>query len=276
MRLLVIEIRYFFTAVQFFTRIPVPRWTGFSQEQLNASTRYFPAVGWCVGLTIATALYFILHVLPTNVAVLIAFAASALLTGAFHEDGFTDAVDGLGGAYDKTKALTIMKDSRIGSFGALGLILLIGIKWQSLVALPALELAIVYLLAQPWSRWLACVLIVTMDYVRDDESSKTKPLAQRMSHSSFFVATLFGAIAPICFIVWFTLTPTHHATGFTLMPVAGFLGAVILSILVTAYFAWRLKKRLGGYTGDALGATQQLAETACFVGYIAAQKIAWS
>jgi adenosylcobinamide-GDP ribazoletransferase len=258
------ELKRFFTAVQFFTRLPVPRWVGYSQEQLNASSRYFPAVGWLLASLLTPALAVLLLVLPAAVAVLITFALSALLTGAFHEDGLTDSIDGLGGSYDRDKALEIMKDSRIGSFGALGLFLLIAIKWQALIALPIATVAIVFALAQPWSRWLACCIMRGLHYVREDNASKSKPLAVGMTNTSFITATFVGAVMPVAAV----FAIAHIAPHLTLPLTAWFAGA-LLSCLVVALWAWRLQVRLGGYVGDTLGAAQQLAEAAVYVGVLA-------
>jgi adenosylcobinamide-GDP ribazoletransferase len=255
------ELKRLFTAIQFFTRLPVPRWVGYSQEQLNASSRYFPAVGWLLALLVAPILAPSLLFVPASVAVLIAFALLALLTGAFHEDGLADSIDGLGGGYDRDKALTIMKDSRIGSFGALGLFLVIAIKWQALTALPVITIAIVFSVAQPWSRWLACCVMRALNYVREDDTSKSKPIAIGMTNSSFIVATAIGFAAPIIAMY----LHLHLRT----LPLIAWVSGALLSIVVTALWAWRLKVRLGGYVGDTLGAAQQFAETAFYVGVLA-------
>ena len=119
-------LRHFLLALQFFTRIPVTGpladWVGFSPSMLRASAAYFPVVGLVIGgLVVLTA--GLMHYLPTAYAPLVAAAFgtawSVWLTGGFHEDGLADMTDGLGGSYDRATALTIMKDSRIGAFGAI-------------------------------------------------------------------------------------------------------------------------------------------------------------
>ena len=123
------ELEYFFGAIRFFTRLPVPRWVGHSSEALERSSRYFPAVGLIVGgiaaLTFALAMLF----WPKTLAVLAAMAITLYVTGAFHEDGWSDMVDGFGGGWEKAQILTIMKDSRIGSFGAVALVMMLLTKF---------------------------------------------------------------------------------------------------------------------------------------------------
>ena len=108
----------FFTALGYFTRLPVPAWVAWSPERLARAAAYLPLVGWVVGLAGAAALAALALVLPVSLAVLLSIALTVRLTGALHEDGFADACDGLGGGWDKAQILAIMKDSRIGSYVA--------------------------------------------------------------------------------------------------------------------------------------------------------------
>ena len=130
------ELRLFFIALQFFTRVPVPRWVGFEPAWLQQSARHFPAVGLCVGAVGALVLAGTAWLVPPAVAVVLSMVATVVLTGAFHEDGFADTCDGLGGHVSRERALDIMKDSRIGSYGVVGLVLLLGLKATVLVSLP--------------------------------------------------------------------------------------------------------------------------------------------
>ena len=131
------ELRLFFIALQFLTRVPSPRWVGFEPAWLNQSARHFPAVGLCVGAASALVLVLGHALFGPAVAVGLAMAASVLITGAFHEDGFADTCDALGGAVGRERALEIMKDSRIGAYGAIGLVLMLGLK-----AAPLLDLGL--------------------------------------------------------------------------------------------------------------------------------------
>ena len=117
MKWLAQEVRLFFTALQFFTRVPVPAWVGFQSEWLQQCVRYFPLVGALVGLW-GHACWPQPACGGLAVAVVLSMAATIWLTGGFHEDGWADTCDGLGGAVSRDRALTIMKDSRLGAYGA--------------------------------------------------------------------------------------------------------------------------------------------------------------
>lgn len=246
------ELEAFFAAVRFFTRLPVPAWVGHSEAQLDRAARYFPLVGALVGalgaaVTEAAALRW-----PVGLAVLVGMAATVLVTGAFHEDGFADAVDGFGGGWDKARVLAIMKDSRLGTFGAVAITLMLLGKSQALVAVAAHtaphRLASALVAGHALSRFAAVVLLRALDYVREDESSKSKPVARRLSSGGLLVAAASG------------LSPCLLIEGPEVLVAMGL--AALTTVLSARYFV----RRIGGYTGDCLGATQQLAELAFYLG----------
>ncbi len=173
------ELRYFFTALGYFTRVPVPRWVGYEPHYLNAAARYFPLVGVLVGGVGALVYLAALRVFPPGVAVLLSMAATLLVTGAFHEDGLADCCDAFGGAYTREDVLRIMHDSRIGAFGAIALVIALALKWQTLAALPPLRAAGLMIAAHAASRTFAISYLATLDYVRAE--GKAKPVAQRLS-----------------------------------------------------------------------------------------------
>ena len=250
------ELEYFFAALRFFTRLPVPTWVGHSQDQLDHAARYFPLVGVIVGAIGAGVSEAAALMLPVSIAVLLGMAATILATGAFHEDGFSDSCDGFGGGWEKRQVLTIMKDSRVGSYGAIGVALLLLAKFNALTELNAAFAPSVFVLAliagHSLSRLAATALIHALDYVREDPTAKSKPLATRMGRGELAVAAVFG-LAPC------VLLPT--------LQVLIALG----SLMLTTWFAARyFVKRIGGYTGDCLGATQQLAELAFYLGLLCA------
>ncbi|MFA6921485.1 MAG: adenosylcobinamide-GDP ribazoletransferase [Gallionella sp.] len=255
------ELRLFLTALQFFTRIPVPAWVGHSPQQLNQAARYFPLTGVLVGALAAAVLLIAARILPLPLAVGLSMAAGILITGAFHEDGLSDFSDGLGGGYTREKALAIMKDSHIGAYGAIALILVLLLKYQALVLLcnthTLLFVSAALIAAHAVSRLMAASLIATQNYIRDDDSARAKPAAQRISPASFIIALLTGAIS-------LGLLFAAGAGGLNL------LAALIAALAMRAYLAWRLQKRLGGYTGDCLGAVQQLTELSFYLGLLAA------
>ena len=249
------ELRLFLVALQFLTRLPCPRWVGFEPEWLNQSARHFPAVGLLVGAVAALVLVLGEVLFPPAVAVGLSMAATLLLTGAFHEDGWADTCDALGGgaSVGRARALVIMKDSRIGTYGAVGLVLMLGLKAATLAALP-LALALPALLfAHTASRAAAVVLIRWLPYAGDIEHAKAKPLAQRISRVGLVVALAWVMLLCIA-LVWAAQRSDEPAV----------LPAVVLGLLVVAgaaaWCARWFRQRLGGYTGDTLGATQQITE----------------
>ena len=115
------QIELLLTAVMFYTRIPCPAWVGHSEELLNKATIYFPVMGWVVGGVAGAVYWAAARLFGADVGLLLSIIASVLLTGAFHEDGFADMCDGFGGGWTREKILLIMKDSRLGTYGAVGL-----------------------------------------------------------------------------------------------------------------------------------------------------------
>ena len=249
------EAEAFFGAVRFFTRLPVPAWVGHSQEALDRAARYFPLVGILVGVLGGLTFLLAAFVLPVSIALLLGMAATLLVTGAFHEDGLADAVDGFGGGWTKPQVLAIMKDSRIGSYGAIAIGLMLLAKFNALYELPDDWIVPALVAAHAASRFCSTALIYALDYVRDDDSSRAKPLAVRMGAGSLAVAALFG-LAPLALLPW-------QAS------LAGLGLAALTTLLAARYFV----RRIGGYTGDCLGATQQGAELAIYVGMLA---VAWN
>jgi len=246
------ELEIFFAALRTFTRLPVPSWVGHSEGQLEHAARYLPLVGAIVGSIGALVSVAAAQGLPMPLAILAGMAATLLVTGAFHEDGFADAVDGFGGAHDRDRVLEIMKDSRIGSFGAIGITLMLVAKFSALQQIAAWNglrmLGFALIAGHAWSRFAPIALMFALDYVREDESAKSRPLARPLSIPALSVAAVCG-LAP-CLLLWSSKVWL----------------ALALTTAVTVIAAAYLVRRIGGYTGDCLGASQQLAELAFYVG----------
>jgi len=251
------ELRLFLIALQFLTRLPVPVRVGFDPQWLNESARHFPLVGAVVGVVAASVLWAAGLVFPVGVAVGLSMAASVLLTGAFHEDGLADTCDALGGAVSRERALEIMKDSRIGTYGAVGLLLVLGLKAVTLAALPLGWALPALVLGHTASRAAAVSLIRFMPYAGDVDRAKAKPLARRISTPGFVVA--FGWVALGCGLIVACSPDTWGAV----------LLALVLAIVGTLACARWFRCRLGGITGDTLGATQQLTELLVLLGWLA-------
>lgn len=249
------QLELFFIALAYFTRLPVPGWVAFAPEKLSHAARFLPLVGWLVGATGAAVFWLAAQVLPIDIAVVLSMAATIRVTGAFHEDGWADTCDGLGGGWTKARVLEIMKDSRIGSFGAIGLVLLLLGKYHALTDLGAEQdypLVAALLVAHPLSRLAAVSLMAVLDYARTDDSSKSAPVARRLTTAELGLATLFGVLPLLL------LNPREA------------LAALVATAAVTLWALRTFARRLGGYTGDCLGATQQLAEVAIYFGILAA------
>lgn len=258
-------VRHFLLAIQFFTRIPVTGrladWVGFSPEMLRASAAHFPGVGWVVGLPTAAVFAGVWWLLPAQpaapwVAALVSTVFSVLLTGAFHEDGLADLSDGLGGSAHRERALEIMKDSRIGSFGAIALVLALLTKVALLALIAqtggAAIAAVALFAAHVSSRLMPLFVIHTLPHVGDTPQSKSKPLAESIGRGGLAIGLLWWALA--------------MALAVVLLPTVQWMLAVVGSLLGLVWM-WRLlKRRLQGFTGDGLGATQQV----CEIGFLLA------
>jgi adenosylcobinamide-GDP ribazoletransferase len=253
------QLRLFLIALQFLTRVPVPAWVGWRADWMNDSARHFPAVGLVVGGFGALVLWAAAHLWPAPVAVVLSMIATVWLTGAFHEDGLADTCDGLGGAVSRARALEIMKDSRIGNYGAIGLLLVLALKASALHALALRDLHVALLalpLAHAWSRAVPVALLVMLPYAGDAEHAKAKPMAQQVSAGTLAVALGWcaAALAAALLLDW-------RPRDALVMALAAAAAAPLMA-------RW-LHGRLGGYTGDTLGAAQQAAEVSALLALAA-------
>lgn len=237
----------------FYTRFPVKQIEGWSEKMLNKSTRYFTLIGIIVGGVGALVFYGANFIFPVSLAVILSMVATIFFTGAFHEDGFADFCDGFGGGYSKERILEIMKDSRIGTYGTVGLLLILGVKFLSLSQMEVAEIPVVLIAGHAVSRLFSVLLIYTSDYVRLDASSKTKPIGKGDSIFSLVIAIAVGG-ATLFFLQWQQV-----------------LILVVVLFAVFLLFRKYIIKRLGGYTGDILGALQQLCEVFFYLTIVGIQ-----
>jgi adenosylcobinamide-GDP ribazoletransferase len=244
-------VRLILVALQFLTRVPV-RMQAFKPAWLNDCVRHFPLVGVLVGAVGALVLIVAAQFWPAWVAAVLALSSTIALTGGFHEDGLADTFDALGGVVAREKALAIMKDSRLGSYGALalGLSLMLRAALLAELAMRPTALAVSALLAShAFARAAAVGVMVSLPYGGDVDHAKAKPLALAVPPRNFLIALawcglLFGTLA-----VW-------------AQPLGPLLLSLVAAAAVAALMRQWLMRRLGGYTGDGLGATEQLAEIA--------------
>lgn len=256
------EWRYFLLGLGFFTRIPVPKQDNFEEADLNHSAKYFPVIGVIVGLVGAGAFVMSATFLPQHIAVLISMASTILLTGAFHEDGLADSADGLGGGWKREQILTIMQDSRLGTYGAIALFLMLFAKFELLNSLNHYMIPLALVAAHTMSRLGAVWVMATLSYAKP--AGKAKPLATKVSLPALSFATITGLLPYIGMVV--LLMITHHPLAL----IAKLVVITIVPVLLSWYW-WRRKINfwLGGYTGDTLGAMQQITELAFYLGLVA-------
>ncbi len=245
------EIRIFFTAILYFTRIPCPCWVDHSEEFLEACPKYLPLIGIVIG-ALSGGIYYLTHLLfdkPTGI--FLAMIVSMMLTGAFHEDGLADMCDGFGGGWTKEKILAIMKDSRIGAFGAIGLMSVLGLKFLTLTRIESSLILPILISGNALSRWFSVLFLYTDTYARETGDSKSRPFSHKFKGITLLFSAIFGfaplillrdtkvlITLPILFLVWFVL-------------------------------ARMFRKWIGGYTGDCLGGTQQITELVFYLSYTA-------
>lgn len=283
MKVLRHELRLLLLAVQFLTRVPVPAWVGFEPHWLSQCLRHFPLVGALVGLGTALVTAAAMACWPPAVAVVLGMAFSVWLTGGFHEDGWADTCDGLGGSVGRDKALLIMKDSRLGSYGALGLTLLLMLKAAVLTSLatPLIhelgsaqtshvhEVLLAWtMMAIVWchaaSRLVPVWLTRCLPYAGDAEHAKAKPLALQTGIGNALAATV--ALGVVAALMWLWLDHAGWPTPTLVRALWWSVAAMAVCGLVCG--RW-FQRRLGGFTGDTLGASQQLAEVAGLLAWLA-------
>src|SRR3972149_3391653 len=254
------ELKIFFAALVFYTRIPIPKAIKISSFHLSRATRYFPIIGWITGAVSLGTLFFFHLIFPVEIAIIFSMISGIFLTGAFHEDGFADVCDGFGGGRSKPKILEIMKDSRIGTYGVTGLTLLLILKYLALKYLlqiytldadNVIALLLIFVSAHSVSRLAAISVVFTQPYVRavsadrqEETESKIIAMIRDYSWKEVTGSFLFGLPPLLC------LSFLKYPFIFVLIAI------VVTRFLISDYF----KRRIGGYTGDCLGATQQVCE----------------
>jgi len=259
------ELNLFFLALSFFSRIPTPKSMVYSSAKLNQANRYFSLVGLLLAALQGVFFILFMHILPLSIALLLSLAAGLILTGAFHEDGLADMADGIGGGLTTAQRLTIMKDSRVGTYGVVTLVTVLALKYLLLLELAQrmnlatgsqLQFLASLLLGFALSRTLAASLIINTSYVSEQSSSKSKPLASSQTAGELLILIL-TALLPALF--------------FSLGQV---LCLLLLLLLFRFLFRTWLIEKIGGITGDCLGAAQQISELIIYIVLLASIFIA--
>lgn len=242
------QFQLFLCAVQFLTRLPTPALRNFEPDWITRSAKYFPLVGLIVGCISAAALWLAARLWTGPLPAMVAIAAGVLVTGAFHEDGLADTADGLGGGRDSAHRLEIMKDSRIGTYGASALMICLALKTAALSALhgPATMMSLVA--AHGGGRAVAVLAMHLLPYAGDPQAAKSKPVPNGVTRTECLLALVLG-LWPLFFMPY-------------VPAIAGLLGGCLLGGAVVLL----ARRLIRGYTGDVLGATEQLFE----VGFLLA------
>lgn len=248
------ELRALALAVQFLTRLPVPAGTTYSPQREAAAVRYYPLVGaliggLCAGVFTLADIWF-----SGPLAVLLAVVAGLAITGAFHEDGLADTFDGIGAAAnDRDRALEIMRDSRLGTYGTVALVMALGIKVASLSSLAPSTVGVALVAGHGLSRFSSVIVMQTGRYVH--EAGVATEVSKRLGAVGVLVVLLTGAALVAGLVAY--LSP--------LAAILALAGLTAGHVLMRLYF----EPRLGGYTGDTLGAVQQASEIGLYVGLAA-------
>lgn len=238
-------MRSLIAAIRFLTRLPVPGPVTLAAD-LPAAIGWFPLVGAMIGLAIGGVAVALTPWWGALAATVLAIAVGLLLTGGFHEDAISDAADGLGGGVTTQQTLTIMRDSRIGAYGAMSLWVVLTLRavllWRAQDLLPAWQVPLAYAYACAWGRWSAAPLLAWLPPLSD---GLAKDITRRSGYAPLVSATVL--IGGFSVGAWWWQLPQW--------------GIAAAAALVTcAIWGWYLRQRLGGQSGDLLGAGNQLVE----------------
>ena len=268
----------FRTAIMFLTRIPVGKKLPYSKENLQASARYFSWVGILVGLIGGLVFAGLSMYFSPALSIIFSMLVTIIITGSFHEDGLADCCDAFGGGWSKEKILTIMKDSRLGTYGVVGLIAALSIKFILLLELCSAFytpfVAIIIIAAHCTSRFMTVTVMQQLPYVQDTDASKSKPLADRVLNTKELMVLSIGVLVSLLLVYIIIAPASLNPTPFSISLSAAslylfplFVILIMLPAIIIRYFAGRFfTKWIGGYTGDCLGATQQLCEIGFYIG----------
>ncbi|TCS17455.1 adenosylcobinamide-GDP ribazoletransferase [Caulobacter sp. BK020] len=241
------QLKLFFCALQFLTRLPAPSFADFRPDWITRAARYFPLVGILVGAIGAGVLLAAGQLWSGALPSLLAVAAGVLVTGGFHEDGLADTADGLGGGQAPARRLEIMKDSRVGTYGVLALGLLLAIKVAALASLPLATAALALVAAHGAGRVAAVAVMVLGRHVSDRDDAKYKPAPEGVRPVELLIAAVLG-LWPLTLLGW-----------------PGLAGAAV-GTLLAAILALTARRLIGGHTGDVLGGIEQAGELGVLLG----------
>lgn len=240
-------------AFVFFTRLPLWRLKAFnvSSEHYKQVINYWSVVGWLTAVVMVAVLWLSAQVLPFSIAVLLAIISRLLITGALHEDGLADFFDGFGGGVTRERILAIMKDSHIGTYGVLSLIVYFLMLYTILTSMSLQLACYAILVGDPLCKLIASQITLFLSYARTEETSKAKVVYNKMSVKPFIISLFFG-LFPLLFLMDVRLSV-----------------AVIFPVLIFCILIFLMNKKIGGYTGDCCGALFLVCELSFYIGVLA-------
>ena len=225
-----------FAAFTFFTRLPLWRSVDIHPECYRRVVEFWPLTGWLTGGLTALIAGALMSCLPVAVAVICAYVARLILTGALHEDGFADFIDGMGGGSSKERILEIMKDSHIGSYGVIGLICYYLLLISLLISLPVSIIPLVIFAADPWGKFCGELIVNRLSYARTATEAKNKTVYVRIKPWILLSGLIIGILPCL-------LLPQIY------------LFSTVLPLLIAMLLILYMHHKIGGYTGDCCGAT---------------------
>lgn len=243
-------IKRLLAAFIFFTRLPFWRLATIQAEYFKHVVPYWPITGWLTGGILAGTLWLLAQILPLEIAWIGAIIVRLLVTGCLHEDGLADFCDGFGGGTTRERTLAIMKDSHIGTYGVVGLIIYFLLWYQAGVNISLSTLCAVAFCADIYAKWCVSHIVNLLPYARKEEESKTKVIYSRMTLPEVFTGMAAGIIPLVL-----------------LLP-AGLGCACLIPPVVFLLLCGWMKRRIGGYTGDCCGAAFLLCELSFYIGVI--------
>ncbi len=227
--------------LMFFTRLPFWRIKQVDAEHFKHVVPFWPLAGWLTGGIMVGVLWLANQVMPLSMAWLLAIVSRLLVTGCLHEDGLADFCDGMGGGVTRERILLIMKDSHIGTYGVIGLIIYFLLLTQ-MSALPLLLLCAIVFTGDVWCKFVSSHIINILPYARKEEEAKNKTIYQRMTAIEAFIGALLGTIPAVIFLP------------------KTFWSALLAPVVVFILLMWLMKRRIQGYTGDCCGALFLISE----------------
>lgn len=237
----------------FFTRLPLWRLHQPPRECYQSVVEYWPLTGWLTSALMAAVIWFGSYLVHYEVAVLMAIAARMLLTGALHEDGLADFFDGFGaGGSDRQRILDIMKDSHIGTYGVLALVVYVAMLFLTLCSLSPEHAALTVMAVDPYAKMLASEIVMMLPYARTEREAKNRTVYRRMNMRAGLLLAVQGLL-PVAVFCWYLRDVVDWQM-------------LILFPCLTMFVLYRLVlARLRGYTGDCCGAFFLLIELAALL-----------